>query len=120
MKGGRAMNKRATIVIKTQFEGKHQYVNAPSQVQFLRNIHRHLFYVTVELDVYNDDRELEFICVKDALNKFLSSDPFTIVASCEQMADAICKFLIEKYGNRNIKCCVYEDNENGGCIYYEF
>lgn len=114
------MNRKTTIVIKTQFEGKHQYISAPSQVEFLRNIHRHLFYVVVELSVYHDDRELEFICVKTTLNEFLNSNPFGITTSCEQMADAICRFLIEKYGNRNIKCCVYEDNENGGCVYYEF
>lgn len=117
---GEKMNKKTTIIIRTQFEGTHQYINAPDAVSMLRSIHRHLFYVEVELDVYGDDRELEFILVKRALNDFLDNKPFTITTSCEQMADAICGFLIEKYGNRNIRCCVYEDNENGGCVYYEF
>lgn len=114
------MNKTTTIIIKTQFEGVHQYIDAPDAVAMLRSIHRHLFYVKVELAVCSDDRELEFLLVKRTLNEFLSSKPFTIAASCEQMADAICKFLTTKYGNRNIKCCVYEDNENGGCVSYEF
>lgn len=114
------MNKATTsIVVKTQFEGKHQYVDAPPAVEYLKNIHRHLFYVEVEMEVSHDDRELEFILVKNTINKYIESHPFSIIASCEQMADLICRHLIEVYGERAMKCCVYEDGENGGCVYYE-
>lgn len=114
------MNKRISIIIRTQFEGIHQYINAPDTVSLLRSAHRHLFYVEVEMEVKHDDRELEFLLVKNKLNEYLQTRPFTITASCEQMASMISQFLINQYGERNIICTVYEDNENGGRVYYEF
>ena len=115
------MKKTTTIVIRTQFSCCHRYADAPDMVEYLRNPHRHVFYVEVEMAVTHADRELEFILVKNKLNEYLQSQPFAMEASCEQMADAICLFLNNAYGvQRSIKCCVYEDNENGGCVYYKF
>ena len=35
------------IFITDKFEGYHKYVDAPEEVAFLRNAHRHLFGVRV-------------------------------------------------------------------------
>ena len=107
-----------SILVKTNFEGLHQYVNAPNEVAFLRDLHRHIFYVEAEIEVFDDDRELEFVIVKRAINKFLYSKPFSSTASCEQMARQIAKYLVEQFGSRNICVTVLEDNENGGRVYY--
>lgn len=114
------MKKRSAIVVRTQFEGWHQYNGAPQPVAYLKNLHRHIFHVEVVIDVNHNNRELEFILVKDAINTFIKSQPFDITASCEQMATMICEYLISVYGERNMQCSVYEDNENGGRVYYEF
>ena len=115
------MKKTTTIIVRTQFNGCHRYVDAPDAVEYLRNPHRHIFYVEVEMTVTHADRELEFILVKGKLNEYLRTYPFKMEASCEHMADAICMFLSDTYGaQREIKCCVYEDNENGGCVKYEY
>ena len=115
------MKQTTTIVIRTQFSGCHRYANAPEAVSYLRNPHRHVFYVEVEMSVTHEDRELEFILVKNRLNEYLRSQPFEMEASCEHMASAICLFLGKVYGaHREIRCCVYEDNENGGCVKYEY
>jgi len=53
-----------TIFITTSFEGVHCYPSAPEGVVFLRVPHRHIFGVRVEVEVYHDDRELEFILLK--------------------------------------------------------
>lgn len=112
--------KTSSIIIRTQFAGLHYYAKAPEQVAYLRSPHRHVFFVEVEMQVSHDDRDLEFIIVKNSINEFIDSKPFDITASCEQMADEICKYLIKKYDQRNISCTVFEDNENGGRVKYEF
>ena len=111
---------KTRIVVKTSFEGLHQYVDAPEEVSFLRQPHRHMFDVEVEMDVFHDDRELEFIIVKRALNDFLQNKSFDIQSSCEQMCEAIIEFLIDRFGERQMIVSVYEDGENGGKVYYEF
>lgn len=110
----------STILVKTNFEGIHKYSDAPQEVGFLREPHRHIFYVEVEMEVFHNDRELEFIMVKRNLNKYLFTKPFGIRHSCEQIAKDIVKFLQEQYGNnRKLTVAVLEDNENGGKVYYE-
>lgn len=110
---------RNSIIVKTSFEGLHQYVNAPDEVAFLRNLHRHIFHVEAEIEVFDEDRELEFVIVKRALNRYLYSRPFGSTYSCEQMARQIINHLIEKFGKRKMCVTVLEDNENGGRVYYE-
>lgn len=108
-----------SIVVRTQFEGLHCYADAPQDVAFLRNLHRHMFYVEAELEVFHDDRELEFIQVKRTLNEAVQSlKTHDASLSCEQMADIIIQHLVHKYGRRQIIVAVFEDNENGGKIYY--
>lgn len=114
------MTEKTTIVVQTQFEGMHCYPDAPDEVSYLRYLHRHIFCVKLELEVKHDDRELEFIIVKRKLEDYISSESFVKSVSCEQMAKLICRYMFTLYGERNAKCCVYEDNENGGCVYYEF
>ena len=109
-----------SIIVKTTFEGTHCYVDAPEEVNFLRNLHRHLFYVEAEIEVFHDDRELEFLMVKNRINNFLQNDVmFAFKASCEQMAEAIIKYIVHEYGERQVVVTVYEDNENGGRVYHE-
>ena len=109
---------KSSIVVKTSFEGLHRYADAPQEVAFLKEPHRHVFMVEVEMQVFHDDRELEFIMVKRNLNKFLFSKPFGIRSSCEQMATEIIKFLLGAYGERQMIVGVFEDGENGGKVYY--
>ena len=42
---------KSSIVVRTSFEGIHQYTNAPEEVDFLRHPHRHMFYVEAEIEV---------------------------------------------------------------------
>lgn len=109
---------KSSIVVRTSFEGIHRFADAPQEVGFLREPHRHIFSVEVEMEVFHDDRELEFIMVKHNLNKFLFSKPFGIRSSCEQMANEIIEFLVSIYGKRQMIVGVFEDNENGGRVYY--
>ena len=104
-----------TIFVTTQFEGIHCYPEAPDEVSFLRSPHRHMFHVRATLQVFHDDRELEFILVKRALNQFLKGDALQH-RSCEMIAREILNFLQAKYGVRSYSVEVSEDGENGATI----
>lgn len=103
------------IFVRTQFEGIHKYRDAPDEVEFLKYPHRHMFGVYIEMDVYHDDRELEFILVKRFVNTLLTNTDLQNL-SCEQIGKAIKVSLIDEYGDRNIKVVIDEDGENGAII----
>lgn len=117
-KGGSVSRKYSTIVVRTEFEGVHAYLAAPEEVAYLRNVHRHKFYVEAEISVDHDDRELEFLMVKHYVDGMLKRTSFPVTVSCEQIAGRIGDSLIKKYGNRRMIVSVFEDNENGGRVYY--
>lgn len=108
------------IFITTQFEGKHCWPDAPEQVAFLRDMHRHMFHVKVTVSVFHDDREIEFITLKSEVNAFIQ-DQLALwpeYISCEMMAEHILTYLMSVYGiNRDYCIEVNEDGENGAIIY---
>jgi hypothetical protein len=98
------------IVIRTQFEGVHCWPACPfKDVGFLRNPHRHVFHVTIKWRVRGDDRELEFLRMKQQVDAYIKEYfPYDLGAmSCEQMA----KKLAEEFDPEFVS--VFEDNENG-------
>lgn len=110
------------IIVRTQYEGIHRYKNAPKQVEFLRTYHRHIFHIETKIEVFHNDRDLEFIMVKQAINTYFDSflNRFDVYEmgdqSCEMIAENLIKFLKTKYGERKITVSVFEDNENGAVV----
>jgi hypothetical protein len=118
------------ITIKNKFEGIHQYHGAPEEVSFLKHPHRHMFYVECEIEVFHNDRELEFIMVQRDLDKYLSTSSKLENSSCELIAREIKRYLKDKYPlptellyqsnrlrtHRRINVKVLEDNENGAYL----
>lgn len=95
----------------------HKYENAPEEVAFLRNNHRHVFHIEAKIEVWDDDRELEFFIVQNHINSVLFQ--LSSESSCEMKAKKLLKLLIEKYGiNRRYQVSVFEDNENGAEVIY--
>src|SRR5574344_266709 len=85
------------VIVKTQFEGIHKYPEAPKEVEYLKYPHRHIFYVEVEIETFHDDRELEFIMVKHALDEYIGVNKDMGRISCEQIAKRIQQFIKCKY-----------------------
>lgn len=111
------------IQVKNVFEGIHCYPNAPEEVAFLRNPHRHRFVVRTTIEVFGDDRELEFILVQRAIEKYVLTElgvDGTIDLqqhSCEWFAKFIRDFVWRRYGdNRDVMISVFEDDENGAIV----
>ena len=110
----------SNIWITTEFPGKHQWLNAPEEVSFLRNLHRHLFKVRVEVKVKHSDRDVEFFILKGDVNRLLCNTLIphlekTPSMSCEMMGELIITELVkQKYKVQSVE--VSEDAENGAIV----
>ena len=106
------------IWITTSFAGKHCWPSAPEHVFFLRSLHRHLFTVKVYIEVFHNEREVEFITFKSYINKFTGFDE-NQEASCETFSDLLYEYIVKEYPGRRIIIEVGEDGENGSRKEYE-
>lgn len=116
-----------TIQVRTKFEGVHCYPDAPEKVAYLRQPHRHIFGVCVEVEVFHEDRELEFIILKHMVDGWIdglnAKDGCAECGamSCEHMATMIWSYLKQRVGRsdeRFWKVTVDEDGENGASVEY--
>lgn len=113
------------IWITFQKEGIHAYPAALTDpklkdVAFLGNPHRHIFHFRVWLEVFHDDRDVEFILFKRELEAlYQSSGPYTTdFQSCEMLARELIMYVREHYTGREVAVEVSEDGENGAIVRY--
>jgi len=110
---------KKSIWVTFQKEGIHCYPNAPAGVEFLKHPHRHIFHFRVEIEVFHDDRDIEFILFKRELEALYSEGVLELdYKSCEMIADELAEFILETYSNRELIITVSEDNENGATCRY--
>ena len=110
---------KKNIWVTFQKEGIHKYPNAPDEVDFLRYPHRHIFKFKVQIEVYNDDRDIEFFIFKRWLESLYADDTLQLdYKSCEMMADDLAKQIKDKYPGRQLSIDVSEDGENGCHVEY--
>ncbi len=108
-------------------EGIHKYPAALTDpnladVEFLGYPHRHIFHFRVWIDVFHNDRDLEFIQFKRWCESLYSSDNSVLSLdhkSCEMMADDLYIQIAQRYPGRVVHIEVSEDGENGALIQYE-
>jgi len=112
-------------------EGIHKYPAASEDpklktgdmydVSFLGYPHRHIFHFTVALQVWHNDRDVEFIQFKRWLEQLYSSEQNVLsldYKSCEMISDDLYEQIASRYPGRDIEITVAEDGENGATIYY--
>jgi hypothetical protein len=115
------------IWITWQKEGIHKYPAALTDpaladVQFLGYPHRHIFHFRVWIDVFHNDRDLEFIQFKRWCESLYNGHGAVLSLdhkSCEMMADDLYIQIAGRYPNRAVWIEVSEDGENGALIKYE-
>ena len=113
------MVKQKFIWVTFQKEGIHKYPDAPEGVEFLKYPHRHIFHFKVELEVFHDDRDVEFILFKRELEKLFADGTLQLdYKSCEMIADDLAYYINNKYPERDLIITVSEDGENGATCYY--
>lgn len=106
------------IYITTQFEGIHRYKDAPSQVSYLREFHRHLFKIRIQVEVEHNERDIEFIMFKHQIDNFIEVHYLDkeVDLSCESIAEELIEYVILMLGDRKVICEVSEDGENGAIL----
>ena len=124
------------IWVTFQKEGIHKYPAALTDpqlatgdeydVSFLGYPHRHTFHFRVWIDVWHNDRDIEFIQFKRWLeNLYRGTDnniKDSVLAldykSCEMIADDLYTQIADRYPGRSVWIEVAEDGENGCLIKY--
>lgn len=117
------------IWVTFQREGIHKYPGADTDpslatgdeydVSFLGYPHRHIFHFTVAIQVFHNDRDIEFIQFKRWLeNSFRDGVMQLDHKSCEMISDELYMYIANRYPERDIEITVSEDGENGATIYY--
>ena len=120
---------RRMIWVTFQREGIHKYPGADTDpklatgdeydVSFLGYPHRHIFHFKVAIQVFHNDRDIEFIQFKRWLeNSFRDGVMKLDHKSCEMISDELYMYIANRYPNRDIEITVSEDGENGATIYY--
>ena len=104
------------IEVSLSFEGFHKYENAPDDVAFLRNIHRHIFGVDVMIEVTHNNREIEFFQFQRVISKILKKIDKQHVGSCEMVAEHVYENVKTLYPGRLLSISVDEDNENRSIV----
>ena len=111
-------------------EGIHMYpaaatdpnlkTNDEYDVSFLGTPHRHIFHFDVGIQVFHNDRDIEFIQFKRWLEKLYAGGTLELnYKSCEMISDDLYEAIASRYPNRDITISVSEDGENGATIQYK-
>jgi len=117
------------IWVKFAKEGIHKYPAALTDpmlatgdafdVSFLGYPHRHMFHFKIEIEVFHDDRDVEFIQFKRWLESIYNDGILQLdYRSCEMISDELVVLIKDKYPDRDIKITISEDNENGATCFY--
>jgi len=98
------------VRVRSQFVGWHKWTDAPDNVAFLRDFHRHVFKVELVVPVRHGDREVEFFTLQKQLDGFLARNYAgrRFLESCEQIAENI------GVNFQAHEVTVSEDGENDG------
>ena len=89
-------------------------------VSFLGYPHRHIFHFKISIEVFHDDRDIEFIQFKRWLEKLYDQKTLQLdYKSCEMISDDLYVQITKRYPGRAIEIEVSEDGENGSKARYE-
>lgn len=110
---------KTEVYCSLQVEALHNWPGCPfTEVAYLRDPHRHVFYIKAYKVVTHSDRDVEFIMLKHSILEYLTEKYMGATKklcifgamSCEMIAsELITQFDLSK-------CDVSEDNENGSIV----
>ena len=111
------------IWVTFQREGIHRFPAAATDanladVAFLANEHRHIFHFNVSIEVFHNDRDIEFIQFKRWLESLYQGTLELNFKSCEMISDDLYEVIASRFPGRDIVITVSEDGENGATIRY--
>lgn len=116
------------VWVKFEKEGMHRYPAAADDpklatgdeydVSFLAHPHRHIFKFRVWIEVFHDDRDIEFIQFKRWMNNLYAGELNVDFKSCEMISDDLYVTIQDRYPGREVWIEVSEDGENGAITQY--
>ena len=111
------------VWVRFQKEGIHKYPAALDDpklidVSFLGHPHRHIFHFKIWIEVFHNDRDVEFILFKRWLERLYDGTLELDYKSCEMIADDLYQAISDKFPNRHTWIEVSEDQENGCFVQY--
>jgi hypothetical protein len=115
------MNIKTTVIVKLQVEGAHYFAKAKElfpEVGFLADRHRHIFHIKACMEVFHDDRDIEFILFKRGVIDYLHSNYHSITSGMLEFDNMSCEAIAREL--RDYFHCewveVWEDDENGARV----
>jgi len=88
-------------------------------VSFLANPHFHYFHFDVQIEVFQNDRDIEFIQFSRWLQRLYKEETLELDhKSCEMIAEELIEIVTKQYPGRDMTVKVYEDNINGARLEY--
>lgn len=112
------------IEVDTTFQALHHWPECDiKEVLYLKDLHRHLIYVTVKAET-SEDRGIEFFVFKEFIDKSIDelygTDRTKNLGrkSMEEIGTDLLNKLREKFGDRYYQIKVSEDNQVRGIIEY--
>ena len=90
-------------------------------VSFLGVPHRHIFHFTVAIEVFHDDRDIEFIQFKRWIERLYDVEEVLSLnhKSCEMIAEDLAEQINTRYPGRDMTITVSEDGENGATLEFK-
>lgn len=120
------MIKETQIWVTFRRKGIHYYPQAAtdptlSDVSYLGAKHRHLFWFKVGIEVFHEDRDIEFHQFLNWLEALYDNSILELdYKSCEMISDDLAREINKKYPDRNVWIDVSEDGEVGSTSAYKF
>lgn len=118
------------VHVKFIKEGVHCYPAAATDpklatggwddVSFLAQPHMHYFYFYAKVEVFQNDRDIEFIQFKRWCERLYAEGTLQLNSkSCEMLAEELIHIIAHTYPHREIQVTVSEDDINGATIEYK-
>jgi hypothetical protein len=115
----KSSNVKIFIVVNFTLEGLHQWTSCDiEQVDYLRNLHRHVFYFNVKVPVTHLHRDIEIIKLKHELVSYFVTKYLDEKYSCCNFGTMSCEELATELLSitNGHEASVLEDNENGAYV----
>ena len=102
------------ILTENNIEGFHQWKEAPEEVKFLRDQHRHIFNIQCQFEVSHEEREIEIIMQQWEIEKYLFNKYGNPCKFGGMSCESIARELLEHFNAYEVK--VLEDGAGGAIV----
>lgn len=107
------------VVARVNVEGIHRWADCPlEEVDYLKNYHRHTFYIIAKAYVTHEDRDIEFIQLAHNIRRHLTDKYYNEQYRCLFFDNMSCEMIADELVNifNLYECEVNEDGEGGAIV----